>query len=825
MKAPAKVFAFLLVFFISVHSSASKAEMSNAADRSSNLPVEGTLGQRVRVIDNIGLAGSAPLVVKINGKGKVTPEYNGVLLEIGKTYKMKAIPGPGCAFAGWTGSVTSRPATLTFVMQANLAFTANFVDVQRPTVAILTPKTGQHLTAAATSVTGTASDNVQVSNVFYQLNADAWTKASTTNGGANWTANVTLAPGPNVVRAYAVDSTGNVSATKTVKLLYVVTYAFDYIGPYLTSQIITYTDKSKQTVQASGFPGQVQLIFKNKTSVLTAQTFVNSKGGKVIAQIPYWGYYLVSVPPGGEGDFIAAANAKPNVLLAIPSGPLALSSAVVDVHDILGPSGELPAVPNLTAQVGDNTYLYVVDGFQLNPQNWIDECNPPKPHGVAVDFVASKALSGTGQQLDIPLDGATVTPNDLTSAEAILLKDAPWTSGGRAVVNMSIGANAATEQLYRQDQESFLEKMATDLNNLLSSPDKSMRDAALKIVYVVSAGNGVGNTGENGIDLSEAIARLHKKYPAVFTLGGGPHLIIVGGEGTTDGIYDNGMNYSSVKADANGNPLMVYAPARQVPVCASGCKVDGTSFAAPAVSGVIAQVLSANPDSTAAQVTHAFMLAALNNNYQLPSVNDVKAILDSPGGYYVLSIAHAGTGTGTVTANPPGPAYPKGTVVTLTAAADSDSTFAGWSGAASGKGDAAVTMTANKSVTATFKLSTGPVNRFDGLYWGFYEGIWEDADGYIYPFDLASFNCEVSRGVIEVQFQNGGTGVVSSDGSFSTTCNVGSAAYPKIWTWSGTLSVSSDGTRTGSGTWSREAPYELFIRGSGVWTAEQYLGP
>ncbi len=78
-----------------------------------------------------------------------------------------------------------------------------------------------------------------------------------------------------------------------------------------------------------------------------------------------------------------------------------------------------------------------------------------------------------------------------------------------------------------------------------------------------------------------------------------------------------------------------------------------------------------------------------------------------------LTVSLAGTGTGSVASNPSGitcpstcsGAYAHGTVVQLSAAAGSGSTFGGWSGGGcSGTGACQVTMNAATSVTATFAL-------------------------------------------------------------------------------------------------------------------------
>jgi alpha-tubulin suppressor-like RCC1 family protein len=87
-----------------------------------------------------------------------------------------------------------------------------------------------------------------------------------------------------------------------------------------------------------------------------------------------------------------------------------------------------------------------------------------------------------------------------------------------------------------------------------------------------------------------------------------------------------------------------------------------------------------------------------------------------------LSVIRAGTGTGGVTSSPSGincgtqcaALFDVGTTVTLTASADSRSTFAGWSGCDAVSGDTCtVTVNAATTVTATFELKrfTLTVNR------------------------------------------------------------------------------------------------------------------
>ena len=163
------------------------------------------------------------LTVRTNGHGTISPNYNGALLQIGQSYTMTATASVGYGFKGWTGSSTTNGATLTFVMASNLTFTANFIVVTNPTLTITAPASGQRWSNALFTVTGTARDNLQVSNVVCQLNGGAWSNAATANLWTNWTAAVNLIPGTNTIAAYAVDTIGNVSKTISVNFQYVAT--------------------------------------------------------------------------------------------------------------------------------------------------------------------------------------------------------------------------------------------------------------------------------------------------------------------------------------------------------------------------------------------------------------------------------------------------------------------------------------------------------------------------------------------------------------------------------------------------------------------------
>ncbi len=234
---------------------------------------------------------SAGLTLNINGSGTVSPNYNGTLLQIGKSYSMTATAERGSAFANWTGSVTTNRATLQFTMASNLTFTANFVDVAKPAVAITSPKANQRLSNAVFTVAGTASDNASVYKVWCQFNGGAWTSA---NGTTNWSLTVRAHPGTNTISAYAVDTAGNCSTTNTVKIVYVLsapskvqivgqgTVTPDYDGELLQiGQKLTLTAKAASGFRFVGWTGTLAatntaLTFIMAPNLTLTATFVDS---------------------------------------------------------------------------------------------------------------------------------------------------------------------------------------------------------------------------------------------------------------------------------------------------------------------------------------------------------------------------------------------------------------------------------------------------------------------------------------------------------------------------------------------------------------------
>lgn len=169
-------------------------------------------------------ATTTALTVDIDGEGSVSPNDNGKDLQIGQNYSMTATAAAGFAFGAWSDdadTVLTTSRQLNFTMKSNLTLIATFADVTPPSVAMSRPV--QEVATPGLLVQGTARDNVGVANVFCQLNDGSWNPVSSANGFTNWTTNLMLAGGANMIRSYSMDLAGNFSKTSSVSVFYVTT--------------------------------------------------------------------------------------------------------------------------------------------------------------------------------------------------------------------------------------------------------------------------------------------------------------------------------------------------------------------------------------------------------------------------------------------------------------------------------------------------------------------------------------------------------------------------------------------------------------------------
>jgi hypothetical protein len=487
------------------------------------------------------------------------------------------------------------------------------------------------------------------------------------------------------------------------------TNAFTRMNPTRRPVTVSYVALNGVTVSLTAYPGEIAVHAAAGTTPAQIWSLVRANGGVVIAQSPVIRYYLVQVNFGAESDFITRVTADPAVHAAAPNPAKQIADAV-DLRGLADANGNLPTIPLLSdlPRVANNTRLYQLDDF-VNAEL---QCGLPLTHGQAVGYGAARSFMSAGLSINALARydefGNLLAPEPtIPELIGLVATDAGRDPSARNVVNVSLQGNTGSEfddpisrHQFEQNQMTFLADIAASLN--------ALDDATLgRTVFVVSAGNGYWNRGGagDGLDLAPSLQVLHRFYPRLFTsLDGAPHLLVVGGN-LANGAKDLGFNHATANTNADPanptdqSPLMVYAPGRDVEVSASGCREDGTSFAAPAVSNVILQALAANPTASLADIMRAFTRASTNNGHNLPTVAAVTAAITPPPGTHALAINVEGPGS--VTRSAAGSNYPAGTTVTLTASPAA--AFIGWAGAATGTAPVlTITMNADKTVTAVF---------------------------------------------------------------------------------------------------------------------------
>ena len=95
-----------------------------------------TTASELRVTNFQFLAQQAPLhTLRLTGAGHITGDaIEGTVLTVRQTYTVRAVPGAGEIFGGWSGSIVSDDARLTFTMQEGLEIVANFIANPFPAV-------------------------------------------------------------------------------------------------------------------------------------------------------------------------------------------------------------------------------------------------------------------------------------------------------------------------------------------------------------------------------------------------------------------------------------------------------------------------------------------------------------------------------------------------------------------------------------------------------------------------------------------------------------------------------------------------------------------
>jgi uncharacterized repeat protein (TIGR02543 family) len=149
----------------------------------------------------------------------------GTLFNSGDTVANLSVGQHTVLFKDISGWATAPTQIINVTANNTTSITGTYTQLKPtvPTVAIVTPTAGSHVSNGVLTATGSSSDTVRISGVYYQLNGGAWTAATTANKWTNWSAtNLNLTAGANTFSAYALDKNNYVSATNSVAFTFVV---------------------------------------------------------------------------------------------------------------------------------------------------------------------------------------------------------------------------------------------------------------------------------------------------------------------------------------------------------------------------------------------------------------------------------------------------------------------------------------------------------------------------------------------------------------------------------------------------------------------------
>ncbi len=236
-------------------------------------------------------------------------------------------------------------------------------------------------------------------------------------------------------------------------------------------------------------------------------------------------------------------------------------------------------------------------------------------------------------------------------------------------------------------------------------------------------------------------------------------------------ITQTGGSSSTYTISASAGSGGSISPSGGVGVSAGGSQ----SFTISPSSGYRVSAVTVDGASVGAVTSYTFTNVTANH-----TISAAFAVTNTS---YTLTMTKAGTGGGTVTNSPSGSSFAAGTVVTLTAAPDANSTFAGWSGGCSGNTTTTtVTMNTNVTATATFNPKAG-------------NDIW--------PNTTAPVSADSGPdGAVElgVKFRSDTAGNISGIRFYKASTNTGTHVG-NLWTSTGTLLATATFTNETASGW------------------------
>ena len=214
-------------------------------------------------------------------------------------------------------------------------------DTTVPAVVVTSPLSGLWTTNRVLNISGTAADgplNISgLQRVFLILNS---TCTYETTGTTNWSTSFGLKPGLNIIKAFAVDASGNVSAPFTVQVTYIV--------PNPPNDLFA------NAILLPGNSGAGSVISTNATKEFGEPVHAGDVGGKSV----WWAWQA----PADGSLFLSTAGSSFDTLLGLYTGTMVSTLTTIAANDDAF-SGAPGGFSQITQAVrSGQTYYIAVDG-------------------------------------------------------------------------------------------------------------------------------------------------------------------------------------------------------------------------------------------------------------------------------------------------------------------------------------------------------------------------------------------------------------------------------------------------------------------------------
>ncbi len=617
------------------------------------------------------LGTTVTLSTTVVGPGTVSVNPPGGSYTFGQTVNLTATPNGGAGFVGWTGDLSGNTSPQPLLMNGNKVVTATFgtlhtvtVNSTGPGTVTLSPPGGSYPAGSIVTVTATPGPNAVFNGFTGALTGTTTPQQLLINGnktiGASFTQHFTL--------SVTTNGPGNVTLSPPT-------------GPYAPGSTVTVTAVPNADSAFTGFSGDLSATTSPQQIVMNANKAITASFGTLYdVNVSTVGPGSVTLsPPGGTyvAGTVVTVTATPglNAVFSGFSGALSGTTTpqllTVDADKSVGATFTQHYTVTVNS-TGPGTVTLNPPTGPYAPGTVVTVTATPGPNAVFNGFTGALTGTTSPQQLTVDANktlGASFTQHYTVSVNAtgpgtVTLNPptGPYAPGTVVTVTATAGANAVFSGF------SGALTGTTTPQLLTVDADKSV-GATFTQHYTVT----VNSTGPGTVTLNPPTGPYAPGTLVTVTATPGPNAVFNGFTGSLTGT----ASPQQLTVDADKSVGASFTQHHAVTVNATGPgTVSLSPPTGPYAPGTVVTV-TANPGPNAILDGFSGALTGTTNPQQL-TVDADKTVGASFTQHYTVTANTSGPGA--VTLDPPVGPYAPGSTVTVTAVANPDSAFTGFTG-------------------------------------------------------------------------------------------------------------------------------------------------